>query len=179
MQFHENLQKEFWLQNVLTELLDRRFCRVWWESSGFCSYGSFCVFSEVARCRALRLLELFQFLFYVRESLVISFVLFVCASIVSCVLCVCALSVDAIWSRIRSKHSSVAGSMIFAFFGSGSTVAGWLWAHFPGVVVFVRTCCRSRCRIESRFARRGSVCLRARGTAVFGQIRVLFSFCCC
>ena len=52
------------LRNVLEEI--PRFCRVWWESSGYCSCGSFCFFFDVVRCRALRLLELLQSLFYGR-----------------------------------------------------------------------------------------------------------------
>ena len=60
-----------------------------------------------------------------------SFLLFVCALTVSCVFMVCALSVHCSSIRTRSRYSSMAGSRIFAFFGLGSTLAGWSWCPPP------------------------------------------------
>ena len=55
------------LSNVLSELPDCRFSRVWWESRSYCSCGSFCVCFDVVRRRVLRLLEWFCPSMRVRE----------------------------------------------------------------------------------------------------------------
>ena len=149
------------LRNVLEEI--PRFCRVWWESSGYCSCGSFCFFFDVVRCRALRLLELLQSLFYGRGT-VCGFlfsrkamkdrsccirwfdVLFVCVcvSLVVCVFFVCASIVSCVFSlRVERGLQVDSHSFKVAFFGSGSSITGMVVAS-------------SQCLLD----RRGSSCLR-------------------
>ena len=52
------------LYHVLEELPDHFFGRVWWESSGYCSF-------VLVRCRVSCPLELLKYLFFERESLVV------------------------------------------------------------------------------------------------------------